>query len=55
MQLDEDRLAMILPDATMVAKDIDKIIGEAPLERKTTDRIRKRHRSYRFSFGPILR
>ncbi len=31
MQLDEDRLAMI----------IEKVIGEAPPERMTTERIRK--------------
>ncbi len=34
MQLDEDRLAMI----------IEKVIGETPPERKTTERIGKRHR-----------
>ena len=36
MQLDEDRLAMILADARIVAKDIEKVIGEAPAGRNTT-------------------
>ena len=44
MRLDEDRLAMIIADARLVAKDIEKVIGEAPAERKTTERIRKRQR-----------
>ena len=32
MQLDEDRLAMILADASIIAKDIEKVIGETPPE-----------------------
>ncbi len=35
---------MILADARLVAKDIEKLIGEAPAGRNTTERIRKRRR-----------
>ena len=44
MQLDEDRLAMILADASMIAKDIEKVIGETPPETKTAEQIRNRRR-----------
>jgi hypothetical protein len=30
MQLDEDRLAMIIADAKIIAQDIEKVISEAP-------------------------
>jgi hypothetical protein len=35
---------MIIANAGMVANDIEKVIGEAPAGRKTTERIGKRHR-----------
>ena len=44
MQLDEDRLAMILADASMIAKDIEKVIGETPPATKTAEQIRNRRR-----------
>ena len=30
MQMDEDRLAMILADARLVAKQIEEVLGERP-------------------------
>ena len=33
MQVDEDRLTMIIADAGMIAKDIEKVIGETSPER----------------------
>lgn len=39
---DENRLAMILADARMVAKDIEKVIGETPPETKTRERMRQK-------------
>ena len=36
------RLAMIIADARLVAKDIEKVIGEPLPATRTTERIRKR-------------
>ncbi len=41
MRLDENGLAMILADAPLVAKDIEKVIGETSPDRETTERNQK--------------